>query len=55
MTSDEIKNALKEALKEWLDSKILDFGKWSLMAIASAALVALVYFMLTMNGFKKLN
>lgn len=50
---DEVKKALKEALKEWLDSKYAELGKWSLHAIAAAVLAALTYFILTMNGWHK--
>lgn len=48
----EVKVALKEALKEWLDEKFTVFGKWSFRGLASASLFALVYFVLTMNGWK---
>lgn len=50
---DEIKAALKEALKEWLDAKFAELGKWSLRAFAAAVLAALTYFILTMNGWQK--
>lgn len=53
MSDEDTKEALKEALKEWLDDKILLFGKWSLTTVASAAVFALAYFILTMNGFHK--
>jgi len=46
-----IKAAFKEAAKEWLDNKFAEFGKWSAMTIAAAALVALIYFILKLNGW----
>lgn len=49
---DAMKSALKEALKEWLDEKFSAFGKWSLAAIAAAALAALTYFILSVNGWR---
>jgi hypothetical protein len=52
MTEDDIKDALKDALKEWLDEKFAQFGKWSLTAFSLLAFTALVYFVLTMNGWK---
>ncbi len=56
MDRDEVsrvlKSAVKEALKEWLDEKILTFGKWSLMTVTAAALAAVVYFILALNGWK---
>jgi hypothetical protein len=48
-----IKQALREAAKEWLDERYRDVGKWSLRGILSAAFVALVYFIATHGGFVK--
>lgn len=53
MTDQDEKQVLKEALREWLDEKFAAFGKWSLSAIAAAALAALTYFILSMNGWHK--
>jgi hypothetical protein len=53
MSEQDIKAALKEAIKEWMDEKVLLLGKWSLRTIASAAVFALAYFILTMNGWHK--
>lgn len=50
---DAAKDAVKEALKEWMDEKFTRFGKWSASALAAAALAALVYFILMMNGYRK--
>lgn len=54
MTDSEkpTKEIVKEALKEWLDEKFRDFGKWSAAAIAASALAAIVYFIFWME-FKK--
>jgi hypothetical protein len=49
---DTMKAAVKEALKEWLDEKFVAFGKWSLASLAALGLAALVYFILTANGWK---
>lgn len=53
MSKDELKKITKDALKEWLDEKFIEFGKWSLGAIAAAGLVALTYFILRMDGWGK--
>ena len=47
-----IKDAMKEAFKEYLEEKTSQFGKWSLRTIFAAVLVALIYFVLTMNGWQ---
>lgn len=50
---EDVKSAMKEALKEWLDEKFMIFGLWSARAIFAAGLVALTYFILKMNGWSK--
>jgi hypothetical protein len=52
MQKDLIKEAMKDALKEWLDEKFQTFGKWSLGAIAAAALVAFAWLMLVSHGWE---
>lgn len=51
--ADEKKRIVKEALKEWLDEKFAAFGRWSAMTIGAAALAALLYFILRLNGWYK--
>lgn len=53
MTPEDVKNALKQGLKEWLDEKFADFGKWSAMGIGAAALALLAYFVMALNGWHK--
>lgn len=53
LTPDEIKAALKAAIKEWLDEKFAEFGRWSMGAVVAAALAALTLFILHMNGWHK--
>ena len=38
-----LKEALKESLREWLDEKYAEFGKWSVHGLMAAALGATVY------------
>ena len=51
-----IKDAMKEAFKEYLEEKTTQFGKWSMRtifaAVFSSVLVALIYFVLTINGWQ---
>lgn len=49
----EMKMAVKEALKEWLDEKFSQFGKWSLAGLGATGLAALVYFILTVQGWHR--
>lgn len=53
MTPDEIKAALKEGIKDWLDEQFTKFGKWSLTALTALIFTALIYFVLKMNGWVK--
>lgn len=50
---DEQKQLIKEAIKEWCDEQFALFGKWSLRAIAAAALGAIGYFILTTQGWHR--
>jgi hypothetical protein len=45
------KDAVKEALKEWLDEKFLMVGKYTVNGILAAGLAALVYFILVNQGW----
>lgn len=53
MDEQKIKAAMKEGLKEWLDEKFVELGKWSALSIAAMALAALTYFMIKVNGWGK--
>lgn len=50
---EAVKQALKEAIKEWLDEQFAMFGKWTLMGLASAGIAALGYLILTTSGWHK--
>jgi hypothetical protein len=41
------KEALKEALREWLDDQFATFGKWSAAGIASLVIGGLAYVAMT--------
>lgn len=53
MNSDETKEALKEALHEWLDEKYAAFGRWSLHGLLAAALVGCMWLVVVGNGWHK--
>lgn len=46
-----MRNALKKALKEWMDEKFAEVGRWTIHGILVAALVALAYFILASHGW----
>lgn len=47
------KEVVKEALKEWLDEKFVQFGKWTAASLAALLLAAFIYFILVTNGWKQ--
>lgn len=53
LSKEEAKEAMKEAIKEWMDAQFARLGKWSAGGIIVAALGALGYFIMTMNGWHK--
>jgi hypothetical protein len=52
LTRDEFKAAMKDALKEWLDGKFAEFGRWSLGAFLALVVGALALFILHENGWR---
>lgn len=47
------KQAVKEALREWLNDQFASFGRWSFYGLFAAAFVGLVYLALTGAGWHK--
>jgi len=47
------KEAVKEALKEWLNDQFAAFGKWTLTGLVSSAFVGFVYLWLAGHGWIK--
>jgi F0F1-type ATP synthase membrane subunit a len=52
---EQAKQALKEALKEWMDEKFATVGKWSTGAVVTALIGMLVYFLLLSNGWQRIG
>jgi len=50
-----MKEAFKEAIQEWLDKQYAVFGRWSFWAFMSLAVVALLYFILNLNGWHQIG
>jgi len=51
MSPEQQKEAIKEALEEWLDKQFTAFGKWSLKGLVAFALAALVYLWAMSHGW----
>ncbi|MES2148582.1 MAG: hypothetical protein V4508_02205 [Pseudomonadota bacterium] len=47
------KEAMKEAIREWLDDAFAEFGKWTLKGLAAAALCGLFWLALVSAGWHK--
>lgn len=52
LKEEEMKQVVKQAIKEWLDEKFAQFGKWSMASLAALGISALVLFILKMQGWK---
>lgn len=48
-----LKEALKEAIQEWLDKQFILLGKWTLGGVCSAGLAVLAYVWLSSQGWHK--
>ena len=48
------KDLIKEALKEWIDETVLEFGKWSLKTLFKISIGALLVFLVT-HGYLKVG
>lgn len=55
LTADEVKLAMKDAIKEWLDERFAEFGRWTMNAILAALFAALIYFIAYQNGWRHIG
>lgn len=53
LSKEEWKQIVKEALQEWLDKQFAAFGKYSMAAVVSLAMVASAYIWLQNNGWHR--
>jgi len=51
LTKEEAKQAMKEALNEWLDKQWAQFGKWTAGGLVSLAIAGLAYAYQKTHGF----
>lgn len=50
---EQTKEAVKEALREWLDEKYAAFGRWSLHGLIAAGMAGMVALFLWSQGWHK--
>lgn len=53
LRTKEVEEAVKKALREWLDEKYSQFGKWTLHGLAAAGLGGLVWLFMVSSGWHK--
>ncbi len=53
LSNEEIKAAFKAGLKEWLDEKFSDFGKWSLGGLFVSAMAGIIWLFFLSQGWHK--
>lgn len=54
MNEEQVKKAVKEAVKEWLDDVYRSCGRWTLRALFAALVAGMVYMALTFGGWQKI-
>ena len=52
LEKDEVKEALKEAIKEWMDAKYTALGKWAAGTFVALVIYALTWLILKAYGWK---
>lgn len=50
---DVLKEAYKEAMKEWLDEQFTRFGRFTFYGLLSAGLAAMIYLILISQGWHR--
>lgn len=49
---EQHKQVIKEAIKEWLDEKFADFGKWTIKSLGAIILTAVVIYLVNHGVIK---
>ena len=53
LTKEEVKQAIKDGIKDWMNERFAEFGKWSLGGICAAGLGILGWLLIISNGWHK--
>jgi len=46
------KQIMKEAIKEWMDERYAEVGKWFIKSILIAGVTSLLYYYIVVRGYK---
>lgn len=46
------KELIKQAIKEWMDEKYAEIGRWTVRVVLTSALSALLFWYIQTKGFK---
>jgi hypothetical protein len=52
LNPQEQKDLVKQAIKEWMDEKLRDFGWWWFKTIGVAGLTLLLFYYIQVRGYK---
>jgi len=50
LSKEDVKEALKEAHKEWLDEHFASFGRWTMMAFSGLVFAAFIQFLVWLRN-----
>lgn len=52
MTDKDQKQIMKEAIKEWMDERYADIGRWAVKTLVIAAVTSFLCWYIQVRGFK---
>jgi hypothetical protein len=52
MTERDQKEVMKQAIKEWMDERYADIGRWTVKTAIVGGLASLLLWYISMRGFK---
>lgn len=53
LSEEQVKDALKEAFREWLEAKYAEVGRWTIAGIAAALFAAGIWAAMTAAGWHR--
>lgn len=52
LNSNDQKELIKQAIKEWMDEKYAEIGRWTVRVVLTSALSGLLFWYIQTKGFK---